>query len=192
MADDSLSITVSYAGKEKRIPLVVRPSLELSDVDVDQAELELCHIVRHVFNIPVESDFSLHEAETSRILTKESFRDPSYLSTFPPHWYLTVEKTAGETGEEEDRDRTYESGSAFDLYTEGLSDLEETIPSLAELSLADAKYQSLRLTADSSSGLFGVTLRHFSIQPISTSGQGDSPTEFGSQNSQQSSTSMDM
>ena len=105
MADDSLRITVSYAGKEKRIPLVVRPSLELSDVDVDQAELELCHIVRHVFNIPVESDFSLHEAETSRILTKESFRDPSYLSTFPPHWYLTVEKTAGEAGEEEDRDR---------------------------------------------------------------------------------------
>ena len=105
MADDSLSITVSYTGREKRIPLAVKPSLELSDVDVDQAELGLCNIVRHVFNIPVEAAFSLHEAETSRILTKESFRDPSYLTSFPPHWYLTVEKTTTEAGEEEEGER---------------------------------------------------------------------------------------
>ena len=105
MADDSPSITVSYAGRERRISLVVRPSLELSDEAVDQAEFELCHIVRHVFNIPVEAAFSLHEIESSRILTKESFRDPSYLESFPPHWYLTLEKTAGEAGEEEERDR---------------------------------------------------------------------------------------
>ena len=104
MADDSLAITVSYSGRERRIPLSVRPSLELSDSEVDQAELELCGIVRHLFNIPVEAAFSLHEAESSRTLTKESFRDPGYIQAFPSHWYLTVEKTGPETeaGEEEE------------------------------------------------------------------------------------------
>ena len=100
MADDALKITVSYSGREKLIPLVVRPSIELTDFEVDQAELELCGIVRHVFNVPAEASFSLHEAETSRTLTKESFRDPGYIQAFPRHWYLTVEKTACELGEE--------------------------------------------------------------------------------------------
>ena len=59
----------------------------------------------------------------------------------------------------------YEPTSAFDLYTEGYSDFDGTLPSLAELSLADAKYQTVCLNADSS-GQFGVTLRFFSIQPV--------------------------
>ena len=100
MSDDAVKITVGYNGRERRIPLVVQPSLELSDFQVDQAELELCGIVRHVFSVPAEAGFSLHEAETDRILTKESFRDPSYLQTFPTHWYMTLEKPA-EAGEEE-------------------------------------------------------------------------------------------
>lgn len=102
MANDALMITVSYSGREKQIPLVVRPTLELSDFQVDQAELELCGIVRHVFQVPAEAGFSLHEAETSRTLTKESFRDPSYIQAFPKHWYLAVEKSAAEAGEEEE------------------------------------------------------------------------------------------
>ena len=115
MADDSLHITVSYSGKEKRVPLAVRPSLELSDFDVDQAELELCGIVCHLFNIPVEAAFSLHEAESSRILTKESFRDPSYIQRFPTHWYLTVEKTAAEVGEEEEEGEKVNLSPALSL-----------------------------------------------------------------------------
>lgn len=103
MADDSLKITVSYNGRERRIPLVVQPSLELSDFQVDQAELELCGIVRLAFNVPTEVEFSLREAETNRTLTKESFRDPSYLQAFPKYWYLTVEKSATEGGEEEEK-----------------------------------------------------------------------------------------
>lgn len=103
MADDSLKITVSYNGRERRIPLVVQPSLELSDFQVDQAELELCGIVRLAFNVPTEVEFSLREAETNRTLTKESFRDPSYLQAFPKYWYLTVEKSASEGGEEEEK-----------------------------------------------------------------------------------------
>lgn len=103
MADDSLKITVSYNGRERRIPLVVQPSLELSDFEVDQAELELCGIVRLAFNVPAEVEFSLREAESNRTLTKESFRDPSYLQAFPKYWYLTVEKSATEAGEEEEK-----------------------------------------------------------------------------------------
>lgn len=103
MADDRLKITVTYNGREKRIPLVVQPSLELSDFQVDQAELELCGIVRHAFNVPAEVEFGLHEAETNRTLTKESFRDPSYIQAFPKYWYLTVEKNATEAGEEEEK-----------------------------------------------------------------------------------------
>lgn len=102
MADDSVKITVSYNGREKRIPLVIQPSLELSDFQVDEAELELFRIVQHVFNVPAEAAFFLHEAETDRIMTKESFRDPSYLQEFPRHWYLTVEKGVPDTNAEEE------------------------------------------------------------------------------------------
>lgn len=99
-----VDIIVSYNGREKRIPLSIEPSLELSDSDVDQAELKLWGIVRHLFSIPAEAAFSLHEVETNRTLTKESFRDPGYIGTFPRHWYITVEKIASEAGEEEEED----------------------------------------------------------------------------------------
>ena len=54
------------------------------------------------------------------------------------------------------------------IYSEGLDEIDETLPSLAELSLAEAKYQNIRLTADPTTGLFDVTLRYFSIQPTSS------------------------
>jgi len=91
MADERVKITVSYAGREKRIPLVVSPSLELSDVQVEYAESELHRVVRHVFQLPYESLFYLHEAESGRIMSRETFREPTQLSAFPRHWYLTVE-----------------------------------------------------------------------------------------------------
>jgi len=91
MADERVKITVSYAGREKRIPLVVSPSLELSDVQVEYAESELHRVVRHVFQLPYESRFYLHEAESGRIMSRETFREPTQLSAFPRHWYLTVE-----------------------------------------------------------------------------------------------------
>lgn len=60
--------------------------------------------------------------------------------------------------------QSYEGNASFDVL-EGFSDFDETLPSLAELSLADAKYQSVSLTADSN-GKYGVTLRYFSIQQV--------------------------
>ena len=44
--------------------------------------------------------------------------------------------------------------------------MDEALPSLAELSSADVKYQSVKIRAEAS-GLFGVKLRYFSIQPVS-------------------------
>jgi len=90
-----VKITVSYAGIDKRIPLVVTPSLELSDEQVMYAESELHRVIRHVFKIPHESLFYLHEAESGRIMSKETFREPTQLSAFPRHWYLTVENYNG-------------------------------------------------------------------------------------------------
>ena len=90
-----MKITVSYAGIDKRIPLVVTPSLELSDEQVMYAESELHRVIRHVFKIPHESLFYLHEAESGRIMSKETFREPTQLSAFPRHWYLTVENYNG-------------------------------------------------------------------------------------------------
>ena len=90
-----MKIAVSYAGIDKRIPLVVTPSLELSDEQVMYAESELHRVIRHVFKIPHESLFYLHEAESGRIMSKETFREPTQLSAFPRHWYLTVENYNG-------------------------------------------------------------------------------------------------
>ena len=93
--EERVKITVSYAGTDKRIPLVVTPSLELSDEQVTYAERELHGVIRHVFKIPHESLFYLHEAESGRIMSRETFREPTQLSAFPRHWYLTVENYNG-------------------------------------------------------------------------------------------------
>ena len=91
MADERVKITVSFSGREKRIPLVVKPNLELSDEQVDHAEGELQRILRHVFQVSPEARIYLHETMTGRIMSKESFRDPANLPEFPKHWYLTTE-----------------------------------------------------------------------------------------------------
>ena len=91
MADERVKVTISFSGKEKRIPLVVKPGLELSDEQVDFAESDLFRIIRYVFSISSEARVYLHETESGRIMSKESFRDPANLPEFPRHWYLTTE-----------------------------------------------------------------------------------------------------
>ena len=91
MSEDTVKVTISYGGKEKRIPLAVRPALELSDEQVAFAETDFMAIVRRVFQVPPDNRAELYETEGGRIMTRESFRDPSYLPNFPRHWYLTTE-----------------------------------------------------------------------------------------------------
>ena len=90
MADtgDDVYITINYCGVEKRIGLSVQPSLELSDRQVDSAEHDLHARLRDLFHVPEDVLFYLHEAETARIMSKESFREPGYTQNFPRHWYL--------------------------------------------------------------------------------------------------------
>ena len=86
------SITVSYNGSEKRVALSVHPSLELTDSQVENAEGELYSLLRRLFNV-VDSSlaFYLHEVETGRVMSRESFRQPSYCQNFPTHWYMVLE-----------------------------------------------------------------------------------------------------
>lgn len=86
--EDNVCITINYCGVEKRIGLSVKPSLELSDRQVDSAEHALHARLRELFNVPEDVQFYLHEAETARIMSKESFREPGYTQSFPRHWYL--------------------------------------------------------------------------------------------------------
>ena len=91
-AENCVQITVSFNRQEEVLPLTIRPSLELSDYKVDAAEDELFKALRKAFAIESDDTFYLHEAESGRIMSKESFRDPGYCSNFPSHWYLVVER----------------------------------------------------------------------------------------------------
>lgn len=84
-------ITVSYNGGEKRVSLSVQPSLELSDAEVDLAEGELRRLLRKLFNVEQNTAFYLHEVESGRVMSKESFREPGYCTNFPTHWYLEMD-----------------------------------------------------------------------------------------------------
>lgn len=87
-------ITVSYNGGEKRFPLLVKPSLELSDPEVQSAHLSLHNMLRKAFSLAQEAIFYLHEVETGRIMTEESYRDPRYCLSFPSHWYMIIENSS--------------------------------------------------------------------------------------------------
>ncbi len=85
------TITVSYDGSEKRVALGVQPSLELSDSEVEKAESALHTLLRRLFSVESGCAFYLHEVETGRVMSKESFRQPSYCQTFPTHWFLVLD-----------------------------------------------------------------------------------------------------
>ena len=91
MAGEQVTISVTYEGTEQSIPLVVRPSLELSDEQVDRADSELRGLLRQNFQLPPDSRCFLYEAVSRRFLSAESFRDPSNLPVFPHRWVLSVE-----------------------------------------------------------------------------------------------------
>lgn len=91
-------IIVSYEGREGPFRINVGPSLELSDDAIERASEELWDSIRASFRLSSGSRFALHEAESGRIMSKETLRDPSCMPSFPKYWYLTVDNgyTRGE------------------------------------------------------------------------------------------------
>lgn len=85
-------IVVSYGnrGDSTCVGIGVVPSLELRDEQVEEATNNLYNFLRSAFHLPCESRLTLHETESGRILSNETFRDPSFVSNFPRYWYLTA------------------------------------------------------------------------------------------------------
>lgn len=85
-------IVVSYgdSGETTRVDIGLVPRLELRDEQVDDATSKLYSFLKSAFHLPSESRLTLYETETGRILSKETFRDPSFVSNFPRYWYLTA------------------------------------------------------------------------------------------------------
>lgn len=84
-------IVINYGGRDGSFDIGVKPSLELRDDDIDQAADNLWDSIRRLFQFNNETRFAVHEAESNRILTKETFRDPSCIPFFPKYWYITVD-----------------------------------------------------------------------------------------------------
>lgn len=91
MSSSSLVIIVSYEGREGSFRINVGPSLELADEEIERASEELWESIRASFRLSPETRIALHEAETGRIMSKETLRDPSCIPSFPKYWYLTVD-----------------------------------------------------------------------------------------------------
>ena len=127
-------ITVSYNGGEKKVALSVQPRLELSDSEVDRAESELHRVLRKLFNMEQDSSFYLHEVESKRVMSKESFREPSYCQNFPTHWYLVMDSYPAANG------NTHNSLVSADSF-------QVSCPSLHVLYQFIAGYCSVVLTA---------------------------------------------
>ena len=85
-------IVVSYGngGESTCVDIGVVPSLELRDEQVEEATSNLFSFLRSAFHLPFESRLILHETESGRTLSNETFRDPSFVSNFPRYWYLTA------------------------------------------------------------------------------------------------------
>lgn len=92
MSSSVPELVVSYgdSGETTRVDIGVEPSVELSDEQVEDAISRLYSFLKTAFHLPRDNRLTLHETETGRTLSKETFRDPSYVSNFPRYWYLTA------------------------------------------------------------------------------------------------------
>lgn len=187
-------IIVSYGDRGDRtcVSIGLVPGVELRDEEVDEATVQLLASVRSAFHIPIESRLTLHETETGRILSNETFRDPTFIPNFPRYWYLTVENgftSLSTMFHSLSEDDTFPSIDCSDLLMmERYSPLElrqdmgdddnecddeeigDLYPSLMELSMGHSPspdgsredLMTMSLTCDDD-GDFGVVLRHFTV-----------------------------
>ena len=85
---DVVKVTICFNGKEKKIPLVVQPSPQLSDVQLELAFDSLTRLVQQIFKITDSRGFTLRDSHSYSKLNKNSFRQEH----FPLKWNVVYDK----------------------------------------------------------------------------------------------------
>lgn len=88
LGKESVRITVCFNGKEKKIPLVVQPSPQLSEVQCQLALESVTRLVQQIFKIVDSRNFTLRDSYSYNKLTKSSFRQEN----FPLKWNVVFDK----------------------------------------------------------------------------------------------------
>jgi len=86
---DVVKVTICFNGKEKKIPLVVQPSPQLSDVQLELALNSLTRLVQQIFKITDSRSFTLRDSHSYSKLNKNSFRQEH----FPLKWNVVYDKS---------------------------------------------------------------------------------------------------
>lgn len=88
LSKETVRITIGFNGREKKIPLVVQPSPQLSDAQAQSALESVTRLVQQIFRIVDSRSFTLRDSYTYSKLTKNSFRQEE----FPLKWNVVFDK----------------------------------------------------------------------------------------------------
>jgi len=88
LSKEAVRITICFNGREKKIPLVVQPSSQLSDVQAQLALESVTRLVQQIFKIADSRLFTLRDSYSYSRLTKSSFRQEN----FPLKWNVVFDK----------------------------------------------------------------------------------------------------
>ena len=88
LSKETVKITISFNGKEKKIPLVVQPSSQLSDAQAQSGLESVTRLVQQIFKIVDSRSFTLRDSFSYNKLTKNSFK----LEKFPLKWNVVFDK----------------------------------------------------------------------------------------------------
>lgn len=85
---ETVRVTICFNGKEKKIPLVVQPSSQLSDLQAQLALESVTRLVQQIFKIADSRNFTLRDSFSYNKLTKNSFKQEK----FPSKWNVVFDK----------------------------------------------------------------------------------------------------
>ena len=88
LSREAVKITIIFNGKEKKIPLVVQPSPQLSDAQAQSALESVTRLVQQIFKIVDSRSFTLRDSFSYNKLTKNSFKQVD----IPLKWNVVFDK----------------------------------------------------------------------------------------------------
>ena len=88
LSKETVKITITFNGKEKKIPLVVQPSSQLSDAQAQSGLESVTRLVQQIFKIVDSRSFTLRDSFSYNKLTKNSFKQEK----FPLKWNVVFDK----------------------------------------------------------------------------------------------------